>query len=105
MAEKLEEPISHVHGWVNSRIAIAVARLYSPMIRGDRLPITPPGPSIQTGTQDRASDRRNKLHVRIITHAHLRKSFLRQRSPALPPRLRITRTLSFDTDLRQPTGT
>ena len=26
VAEKTEEPISHVHGWVNSRIAVVVAR-------------------------------------------------------------------------------
>ena len=40
MAEKLEEPISHVRGWVNGRIAIAVTRLYSRMIRDDLLPST-----------------------------------------------------------------
>ena len=38
MAKKLEEPLSHVCGWVNGRIIIAVARSYSRMIRGDRLP-------------------------------------------------------------------
>ena len=38
MVEKLEEPISHVRGWVNGRIAVAVARSYSRMIHGDRLP-------------------------------------------------------------------
>ena len=35
MAEKLEEPTSHVRGWVNGLIAIAVARYYSRMICGD----------------------------------------------------------------------
>ena len=39
MAEKIKEPILHVHGWVNSRIAISVVRLLSPIFRGSRLPI------------------------------------------------------------------
>ena len=38
MAAKMEEPISHVHGWVIGRIAIAVARSYSRMISEARLP-------------------------------------------------------------------
>ena len=39
MAEKREEePLSQVRGWVNGRIAIAVSRSYSRMIRGARLP-------------------------------------------------------------------
>ena len=38
MAAILEEPISHVRGWVNGQIEIAAAKLYSRMIRGDRLP-------------------------------------------------------------------
>ena len=38
MAAKMDEPISHVHGWINGRIPILVARSYSQMIRGDRLP-------------------------------------------------------------------
>ena len=38
MAAKMEEPISHMRGWVNGQIAIAVARSYSHMIRGARLP-------------------------------------------------------------------
>ena len=32
MAEKLKEPISHVHVWVSIWIAIAVAELYSRII-------------------------------------------------------------------------
>ena len=40
MAEKMEEPISHMRGWVNGRIAIVVGRYYSHMIRGARLPST-----------------------------------------------------------------
>ena len=40
MAEKLKEPISHVCGWFNGRIAIAIARSYSRMIRGVCLPST-----------------------------------------------------------------
>ena len=40
VAAKMEEPISHVHGWVIGRIAIAVARSYSLMIRGAHLSIT-----------------------------------------------------------------
>ena len=32
MAEKMEEPIFHVCGWVNSQISITVARLYSHII-------------------------------------------------------------------------
>ena len=38
MAAKIEEPILHVRGWVNGRIAIKVGRSYSHMIRGARLP-------------------------------------------------------------------
>ena len=33
IATKIEEPLSQVRGWVNVRIAITVARLYSHMIR------------------------------------------------------------------------
>ena len=38
MVEKSEEPLSQVREWVNRRIAIAVVRSYSQMIRGSRLP-------------------------------------------------------------------
>ena len=38
MAVKMDESILHVRGWVNGQITIAVARLYSQMIRGARLP-------------------------------------------------------------------
>ena len=38
MEEKREEPLSQVQGWGNGRIAIAVAKSYSWMIRGDRFP-------------------------------------------------------------------
>ena len=38
MVIKLEEPLSHVRGWVNSRIAIAVMRLYSLIIFGACIP-------------------------------------------------------------------
>ena len=38
MAAKMDEPILHVRGWINGRIAIAFARLYSQMIHEDRLP-------------------------------------------------------------------
>ena len=38
MAEKTEEPIPHIRGWVNGRIAIAVTGSYSPMIFKARLP-------------------------------------------------------------------
>ena len=37
MTEKLEEPISHVRGWVNGEITIAVVRSYSRMICGSLL--------------------------------------------------------------------
>ena len=38
MAEEIAEPLLQVRGWVNSQIAIAVARSYSQMIRGSLLP-------------------------------------------------------------------
>ena len=38
IAEKREEPRLQVQGWVNGRIAIAVAKLYSQMIRVAWLP-------------------------------------------------------------------
>ena len=38
MAEKMEEPILQVRGWVNGRTEIAVARLYYRIICGARLP-------------------------------------------------------------------
>ena len=37
MAYKREEPLLQVQGWLNSRIAIAVARFYSQMIHVARL--------------------------------------------------------------------
>ena len=38
ISEKMEEHLSQVRGWVNGRIAIAVARSYSQMICEYRLP-------------------------------------------------------------------
>ena len=38
MAEKREELLLQVRGWLNGRIAIAVARSYSQIIHGARLP-------------------------------------------------------------------
>ena len=38
MAEKMEETLSKVRGWVNRHIDISVARSYSSMIRRYRLP-------------------------------------------------------------------
>ena len=38
MEKKREEPLSQVWRWVNGRIVIAVARSYSQMIHGARLP-------------------------------------------------------------------
>lgn len=40
MAERMKEPISHVRGWVNGRIEIAIARSYSHMIYGSSLSST-----------------------------------------------------------------
>ena len=37
VAEKMDDPISHICGWINGRIAISVARFYSQMIHGARL--------------------------------------------------------------------
>ena len=39
MAEKVEEPISRMQVWINGRIEIVVARLYSRMIRRDFLTV------------------------------------------------------------------
>ena len=38
MADKSEEPLLQVRGWLNRRIAIAIVSSYSWMFRGDRLP-------------------------------------------------------------------
>ena len=38
MAAEMEEPISHVQGWVNGWIETAVVRSYARMIRGACLP-------------------------------------------------------------------
>ena len=38
MAEKREEPILQVRGWLNGKITISIARSYSQMIRGARIP-------------------------------------------------------------------
>ena len=38
MAKKIEEPLSHIRGWVNGRIVIAIARLYYRIICGVNLP-------------------------------------------------------------------
>ena len=40
MSSKIDEPILNVKGQVNGRIAIAVARLYSRVLRGSRVPST-----------------------------------------------------------------
>ena len=40
MATKLEELLSHIRGWVNSWISIAVARSYSRTIQG-AFPLSP----------------------------------------------------------------
>ena len=40
MEEKMEEPISHVQGWVDGWITIKVARYYCRMIHRAHLPIT-----------------------------------------------------------------
>ena len=37
MADKLEEPLSHIPGWYNGRIKIRIIRLYSGMICGASL--------------------------------------------------------------------
>ena len=38
MAEKMEEAISHVSGWVNGRITIMIMKLYYHTIHEDNLP-------------------------------------------------------------------
>ena len=38
MSARRAKPLSQVRGWVNGRIAIAVVKSYSRMIRGARLP-------------------------------------------------------------------
>ena len=38
MTEKLEEPISHMRGWVNGKIVIAVTRSHSRTLCGSHLP-------------------------------------------------------------------
>ena len=40
MAAKMEEPVSQVKDWVNGRISIVVARLYSRMLYGSWVPST-----------------------------------------------------------------
>ena len=40
MAEKMEEPLSQVRGWVNDQITIPAAMSYLQMIRRSRLPST-----------------------------------------------------------------
>ena len=84
MVKKLEEPLSQVRGWVNGRIAIAIARSYSRMIAELVSPV-PCGTGNWIGTRDRASSRRNKSRARIILRAHLRNCFLRLHDPVLPP--------------------
>ena len=39
-AEKMEEPILHMSGWINGRIKIVIARSYSRMIWGACIPST-----------------------------------------------------------------
>ena len=38
IAAKMDDPILHMQGWVNGGITIEVARVYSQIIHGDRLP-------------------------------------------------------------------
>ena len=40
MATKLNKTLSHIHGWINGRIAIKIVKLYSRMSYRSRLPIT-----------------------------------------------------------------
>ena len=40
MAAKMDKPISHVTGWVNGRVIIAVERSYSRVLRGSQYPST-----------------------------------------------------------------
>ena len=84
MAEKMDELISHVWGWINGRLPITVERSYYRMIRGSRLP-SPLRDREPTGTQNRASSWRNKLHVGIIPHAHPQTIICHPREPSLPP--------------------
>ena len=65
MAEKMDESLSHVHGYINGQITIVVTRSYSCLIRGTRIP----GP-----LRDREpdwgpeSDWQLKLHTRLTSH-------------------------------------
>ena len=40
MVAKMDEPISHVRGWINSKISIVFRILYPRMIRGSKLTST-----------------------------------------------------------------
>ena len=84
VAEKLEEPISHLRGWFNGRISIAVVRLYSLMIRGACLPVPlrdrePDWDSVSgLGLAQYIMRQNNFAH----THAQF---FFHLHDPALPP--------------------
>ena len=65
MAEKMEEPILHVHIWINSRIAIAVTRFYSRIIGVDCLPV-PCETGSWPGNQVWVWDWRNILCAEIV---------------------------------------
>ena len=40
MVAKIDESMSHIRGWVNGWVTIAVLRLFSPMIHRDHSPST-----------------------------------------------------------------
>ena len=82
MPAKMDEPIFHVHVWINDRISITDVRSYSQMICGARPPVTCRN-GIQTGTQNQLLTWRNKLRARIFPCAHPKDIFFHPRDPSL----------------------
>ena len=65
IAEKMEETILKMRGWINGRISIVVVRLYSQFIQGYFYSLTY-GAGTWTGDRVQAWDWRNKLCARTV---------------------------------------
>ena len=87
MTEKLEEPISHMRGWVNGKIVIAVTRSHSRTLCGSHLPsyfvVAWAWMRVRFWSGTDAMDfSPNYLSAKIISH-NLRRNFTSYRPP--PP--------------------
>ena len=87
MAEKIDEPILHVQGWINGQIAIMAARSYSRMIRGAQLP-SPLRDQEPDWDPPSGMGLDIKSHARIILRVNQRTIIHQPHDPTLPTLIR-----------------